>query len=95
MYMFTMVHGRVYISHHGYLLPPNPTLTSVVNPSNWIYDDDIDRMSDEEAPQGKAGGVGGDGGDVGDSGANNVRGLDVLGSFGVVPLEEKMCTPSD
>jgi len=71
MEMFTMVRGKVYANHHGYpIFPlPSPTLTSVFNPSNRVYDDDIDRVSEKEAPLGHGGDVGGEGGDVGGNGA--------------------------
>ena len=90
-----MVQGRVYTSHHGYpLFPlPIPALTLVFIPFNWVYDDDIDRVSDEEAPQGQGGGVSGDDGDIGGSGANNVRSLNFPSSFGAVPLEEMYAPP--
>jgi len=46
-----------------------------------VYGDDIDRVWDEEAPQGQGVGVGGDGGDVGGSDVSNMGGLDVPKSF--------------
>jgi len=36
-----------------------------------VYDDDIDQVSDEEAPLDHSGDVGDDGGDVGGSGAGH------------------------
>jgi len=84
-----MVHGWVYTSHHGYPLFPSltPTLTSVFDPSNWVYDDDVDRVSDEEVPQGQGRGV------SGDSVTDNMGGSDALNSSTTVPLNMEMYMP--
>ena len=68
-----MHRGKPHASHHGFpLFPlPYPTLTSVSNPSNWTFEDDIDRVSDDEADSasgGAVGGICGDGGNAGPSG---------------------------
>ena len=91
-----MVQGTVYTNHHGYpIFPfPNPALTSVSESSNWLYDDDIDRVSVEEAPQGYGGDFGGDGGNVGGGGAGLMAGSNVPGSSGSVsPKEERYTSP--
>jgi len=57
----------------------SPTLTSLSNPSSWIYDDDIDAVLDEDDPQAQGGYIG--------SGVNNVGIPNSPRSFRVVPLE--------
>jgi len=92
--MFTMAWGKVYTNYHGYpLFPlPNPSLTSVFDPSSWVYDNDIDRVSDEDAPLGHGEDIGGDGGNVGGSGVGLEGGSAIPGSFGANPIEEEEYT---
>jgi len=94
MEMFTMHRGRVYISHHGFhLFPfPNPTLISVSDPSNWVFDNDIDQVLEMRRPQPLVGKFGGGGGNVSPSGASFEGGSNLLSSFGVVPFEEEEYT---
>jgi len=71
-----------------------PALTSLFDPSNWVYDDDINRLSDEEQPQAYGGDVGSSGvGDVSGGGVGSVRISDAPSSSGAMPLEEEMYTP--
>ena len=78
MDMFTMVRGQVYASHHGY--PLFPLSNRAFEPSNWVYHDNIEGLSNEESPHGQGGSVGGDCGGVGGSGAGNVGDLDAPSS---------------
>jgi len=50
MEMLVMHRGTPHAGHHGFplLSLPNPTLTSVSDPSNWTFDDDIDGVSDDK-----------------------------------------------
>jgi len=98
--MLTMHRGKVHASHHGFpFFPlPNPTFTFVSDPSNWVFKDDIDHVSDDEAApahSGEAGGEGGDGGDAGPYGVGpgGEGGFNLPNSSGVVLLEEEY-TPS-
>ena len=52
MNIFNMEGGHVYTNLHGrsFFPLPNPPLTTCANPSNWAYDDDIDRVLNEEEP---------------------------------------------
>jgi len=56
------------------------------------FDDDIKRVSDDEATPAH-GGEGGGGGDVGPSCAGFEGGSDLLGSSGAIPFEEEEYTP--
>jgi len=51
--MFTMEGGRAYTNRRGQpLFPiPNTTLMCLSNPSNWVYDDDINEVLDEDEPR--------------------------------------------
>ena len=52
MEMFKMVGGHLFINHHGWALFSllNPTKTTYGDPSNWVYDDDIDVDTNEDHP---------------------------------------------
>ena len=96
MEMLVVHRGKPHASHHGFsLFPlPNPTLTSVFDPSNWSFDDDIDRVSDDEmAPA--YGGAGGGGGNAGPSGIGpSGEGCSgIPNGSGAVLLEEEEYTP--
>jgi len=100
MEMLIMFWGKVHASRHGFALfsLPNPTLTSVFDPSNWIFDDDIDQMSDDEAVLAHGGEVGEEGGggrDVGPSGFSPSceGGSDLRSGSDAIPLEEEDYTP--
>jgi len=58
-----------------------------------VYDDDIDRVLDEEAPLGHGEDVGADGSDVSGSGVGLEGGFDVPSSYGAVPIKEEEYTP--
>jgi len=96
-----MHRGKPHASHRGFpLFPlPYPTLTSVFDLSNWTFEDDIDRVSDDEvepASGGTAGGIGGGGGgDAGPSGVgpSGEGGSDIPCSSDAVPIEEEEYTP--
>lgn len=79
--------GRVFICHHGHSLfaLPNLARTTCADPSNWVYDDDIDVESDEKQAQPQGGDVSG--------GVSGVRMKDVVGSSGAVPHDEVMLDP--
>ena len=96
-----MHRGKPHASHHGFPLfsLPNHTLTSVSDPSNWTFEDDIDRVSNDEADLASGGavdGIGGGGGDTGPSGAgpSGEGGSDIPCGSGAIPLEEEEYTPS-
>jgi len=98
MEMFLMHWGRIYASHPGfpYFSLPNPTLTSISDPSNGVFDDDVDRVSDDKAAlanDGELGGEGDRGGDVGHSGASFEGDSNLPGGSDVVLLEEEEYTP--
>jgi len=95
MEVLVMHQGKLHASHHGFPLFPlaYPTLTSVFDPSNWTFDDDIDRVSDDEAAPshgGEVGGASGGGDDASPSGVgpSGKGGSDILSSSGAIPLEE-------
>jgi len=50
MEMFKMEGGRVFIYHHDHPIFALLNLARITcaNPSNWVYDDDIDAEYDEE-----------------------------------------------
>jgi len=97
MEMLVMHPGKVHANHHGFSLfsLPIPTLTSVSDPSNWTSDDDINRISNDEAAPTHSLKVRGDssgGGDVSPSGED---GSDLPSRSGAVPLEEEYTPPFD
>ena len=67
MEIFKIEGGHVSVNHHSRLLFPlqNPTKTTYCDPSNWVYDDDIDKEIVELGPLPKRGNAGG-----GDRGAS-------------------------
>jgi len=73
----------MFVNHHGGLLfpLPNPTKTNCFDPSNWVYDDDIDMEMDEDEPQAQESNIGGGEGGVGSSRAQ------------VIPPEEEGYDP--
>jgi len=93
--------GKPHASHHGFPLFSllYPTLTSVSDLSNWTFDDDIDRVSDDEAALahgGAVGGISGGGGDGSPSvvGPSDEGGSDIPRGSGAVSLEDEEYTPS-
>jgi len=100
MEMIIMHRGKPRASHHGFpLFPlPYPTLTSVSDPFNWTFEDDINWVSDDEADPAHGGAVGGIGAGSRDAGPSGVGpsgegGSDIPRDSSVVPLEEEEYTP--
>ena len=52
MEFFKAKGGRVFVNHHGapFFPFPRPSKTICVDPSNWIYNDDIDVETDNDEP---------------------------------------------
>ena len=100
MEMLIVHWGKVHASHHGFPLfsLPNPISTSVSDLSNRVFNDDIERVSNDEATPAYGGEVGGEGGSCGDADPSGVgpscEGVyDLPSSSRVVPLEEEEYTP--
>ena len=100
MEMLVTHRGKPHASHHSFpFFPlPYPTLTSVSNPSNWTFNDDIDRVSNDKAALAHSREVGGAGGGGGGGGPSGVElsgedGSDIPNSSSAVPLEEEEHTP--
>ena len=86
----------MYASHLSFPLIslPDPALTSIFDPFDWVFDNDINWASNDEAAP-AYGGKGSGGGDAGPSGVSpsGKDGYDLPGSSDAVPLEQEEYTP--